>query len=73
MRLSSDNIRLLDVSNELSKLRRDELGGRTRIEALVDFLEEYSYNNSGLKGTKFYSNITKDSNNQARIVFFSHP
>jgi hypothetical protein len=73
MRLSGDNIRLSGVSNELSKLRRDELGGRTRIEALVDFLEEYSYDNSGLEGTKFYSNITKDGNNQARIVFFSHP
>jgi hemerythrin-like domain-containing protein len=62
MRLSSDNIRLLDVLNELSKLRRNKLSGRTRIKALIDFLKEYSYNDSSLKGTKFYLNITKDTN-----------
>ncbi|CAA9967176.1 MULE transposase domain protein [Pyrenophora teres f. maculata] len=70
---TGDNVRHYDIANELAKYRRAELGGRTRIQALIEFLEDYSTDSSGNKGTKFYQVVTKDEYNNANIVFFSHP
>jgi len=73
LRGTGDNVRLKDVSNELAKLRQEELGGRTRIQALVEFLRDYSFDDSGDTGSKFYQEITQDEEGRASIVFFSHP
>ena len=51
--LLGTNITRSDVSNKLAKQRREELSGRTRIQALANFLLTYSYNNSGNEDTKF--------------------
>jgi hypothetical protein len=56
--LLGTNITRSDVSNELAKQRREELGGRTRIQALADFLLTYSYDDSGNEDTKFWHRIT---------------
>ncbi|KAI0569087.1 hypothetical protein Alg130_11793, partial [Pyrenophora tritici-repentis] len=59
-RSAGANITRSDVSNELAKLRREELGGRTRIQALAEFLSTYSCDDSGNEDTKFWHKITQD-------------
>ncbi|CAA9959567.1 hypothetical protein PTMSG1_02984 [Pyrenophora teres f. maculata] len=73
LRGTGENLRRYDVSNEMAKLRRAELGGRTRIEALAKFLQTYSTDDSGSDESKFYQHMTQDEHGRARIVFFSHP
>ena len=66
-------IRRYDIANEMGKIRLKELGGRTRIQAVAEFLQVYSTNDSDNEYTKFYQFITQDEYNRARILFFSHP
>jgi hypothetical protein len=73
MRSTGDSVRLYDIANELGKIRRAELGGKTRIQAMADFLENYSIDESGDEHTKFFQRIVKDDSNRATIVFFAHP
>ncbi|EFQ92233.1 hypothetical protein PTT_10678 [Pyrenophora teres f. teres 0-1] len=73
LRGTGENLRRYNVSNEMAKLRRAELGGRTRIEALAKFLQTYSTDDSGSDKSKFYQHITQDEHRRAQIVFFSHP
>ncbi|PZD22226.1 hypothetical protein A1F96_11329, partial [Pyrenophora tritici-repentis] len=72
-RSAGANIIRSDVSNELAKLRCEELGGRTRIQALAEFLSTYSCDDSGNEDTKFWHKITQDDQGRARIIFFAHP
>jgi hypothetical protein len=62
-----------NTANEMGNMRLKKLGGRTRIQAVAEFLQVYSTNNSNNKYTKFYQFITQDESNRARILFFSHP
>jgi hypothetical protein len=66
-------IRRYDIANEMGKNRRAELGGKTRIQAVADYLQVYSTDDSDNEYTKFYQFITQDEHNRARILFFSHP
>ncbi|KAI1558997.1 MULE transposase domain-containing protein, partial [Pyrenophora tritici-repentis] len=67
-RSAGANIIRSDVSNELAKLRCEELGGRTRIQALAEFLSTYSCDDSGNEDTKFWHKITQDDQGRAQVV-----
>jgi hypothetical protein len=70
---SGQDIRLHDVHNELAKIRREELGGKTRIQALISFLDTYSSDGSDSEESKYFYRYETDSQDRVWTLFFAHP
>lgn len=71
--LDGENISISDVRNEIARLRREELSGRTMIEAFVHHLEHFSSDESGDPETKYWCKIEYSSDGHVQNVFFAHP
>ncbi|KAF2033471.1 hypothetical protein EK21DRAFT_58533 [Setomelanomma holmii] len=60
-----ENVKIADVKNEVQKLRRDELAGRTHIEALVHFIEEHEDE----ENQKYFTKVDYDAAGYVRNLF----
>jgi hypothetical protein len=62
-------IQLRDIKNEIAKLRRSELAGRSLIEALLHFLENFEDG----EGNKYFTKVQFNAAGNLRNPFIAHP
>jgi hypothetical protein len=70
---TQSNLRLSDVKNELNKLVRDDLAGRSMIEALIDLLKTFEVAEGGGDGSKYWYKVDYDDMGHVRNLFWAHP
>lgn len=70
---SNTNVRLHDIKNEVVKLQRAELGGRSLIVALMDHLNNYANEDEGGENVRYFVRADYDSDNRVRNLFLAHP
>lgn len=60
-----------DVSNLMAKARKRELGGKTKVEALLNYLDDYQLGQD--KDTRYFVRKEFDKWHRLRTLFFAHP
>lgn len=63
------NIKHSDVCNEIQKLRRKDMAGRSMIECLLNFLDAFET----ADGVKYWYKVDFDAQHRVRHLFFVHP